>query len=63
MSNDGLVYVTDRGNCRIQVFEKDGTYVDEVFVAPNTPQGSAFDVAFSAARSRSSCTPGFPIWL
>src|SRR4030095_7142616 len=38
ISNDGLVYVTDRGNCRIQVFKIDGTYVNEVFVAPNTPQ-------------------------
>ena len=48
ISNDGLVYVTDRGNCRIQVFSIDGTYVNEVFVAPNTPRGSAFDASFSA---------------
>ena len=48
MSHDGLIYLADRGNCRIQVFQKDGTFVDEVIVAPNTPQGSAFDIAFSA---------------
>jgi hypothetical protein len=52
MSNDGLVYVTDRGNCRIQVFKIDGTYVNEVFVSPNTPQGSAFDAAFSADKEQ-----------
>jgi NHL repeat len=52
ISNDGLVYVTDRGNCRIQVFKTDGTYVNEVFVAPDTPQGSAFDVAFSADKDQ-----------
>ena len=29
VSNDGLVYVCDRGNTRIQVFRKDGTFVTE----------------------------------
>jgi len=52
ISNDGLVYVTDRGNCRIQVFKIDGTFVNEVFVAPQTPQGSAFDVAMSADKAQ-----------
>ena len=52
MSKDGLVYLADRGNCRIQVFENDGTFVDEVFVAPNTPQGSAFDVEFSVDEAQ-----------
>lgn len=52
ISNDGLVYVTDRGNCRIQVFKIDGTYVNEVFVGPNTPQGSAFDASFSADKEQ-----------
>jgi len=36
LSRDGLVYVADRTNNRIQVFRKDGTYVDEVFVAKRT---------------------------
>ena len=29
LSNDGLVYVCDRANNRIQVFRKDGTFVKE----------------------------------
>ena len=49
VSNDGLVYVADRTNNRIQVFHKDGTFVKEGFIdryARGT--GSASDVAFSA---------------
>ncbi len=48
IANDGLVYVADRTNDRLQVFRKDGTFVDEVFVAKNTlGSGSAWDVGFS----------------
>ena len=36
ISRDGFVYVADRSNNRIQVFRKDGTYVNEVFVARRT---------------------------
>ena len=47
-SNDGLLYVCDRGADRIQVFRKDGTYVREVIISPNTlAQGSTWDIAFS----------------
>ena len=47
-SNDGLIYVCDRGTDRIQVFRKDGTYVKEVQVAPATlNQGSTWDIDFS----------------
>ena len=47
-SNDGLVYVCDRANDRIQVFTTDGTFVDEVRIAPRTlGDGSTWDVAFS----------------
>ena len=47
-SNDGLVYVCDRGADRIQVFRKDGTYVREVVISPATlNQGSTWDIAFS----------------
>ncbi len=47
-SNDGLVYVCDRPSDRIQVFKKDGTFVKEVFIAPQTlSQGSTWDIAFS----------------
>ena len=48
VSRDGLVYVCDRQNNRIQVFQRDGTFVDEVVVAPRTQaNGAAFDIAFS----------------
>lgn len=49
LADDGLLYVCDRGNDRIQVFETDGTFVAEVLIAPGTlGTGSASDVAFSA---------------
>jgi len=47
-SNDGLIYVCDRVNNRLQVFETDGTFVDELFVKPNSlGDGSVWDIAFS----------------
>mgnify|MGYP005991880973 FL=1 len=47
-SNDGLIYVCDRGADRIQVFRPDGTFVKEAQVARNTRgAGSAWDIAFS----------------
>jgi hypothetical protein len=48
VANDGLVYVCDRVNDRIQVFRKDGTYVTEAFLDPHTRRsGSVWDIAFS----------------
>jgi DNA-binding beta-propeller fold protein YncE len=48
LANDGLLYVCDRANDRIQVFRKDGTFVKEGFVAKRTlASGSAWDLAFS----------------
>ena len=48
LSNDGLLYVCDRPNDRIQVFKPDGTFVKEVVVAKNTlGDGSVWDIAFS----------------
>src|SRR5438477_1311474 len=48
ISNDGLVYVCDRPNDRLQVFRKDGTFVKEAFIAKNTlVDGSVFDIALS----------------
>ncbi len=47
-SIDGLVYVCDRANDRIQVFTTDGTFVTEKFIAPRTlGDGSTWDIAFS----------------
>ena len=48
LSHDGLLYVCDRVNDRIQVFKPDGTFVKEVFIAKNTlGDGSVWDIAFS----------------
>ena len=45
---DGLVYVCDRVNDRIQVFRKDGSFVDELRIAPLTlGAGAVWDIAFS----------------
>jgi DNA-binding beta-propeller fold protein YncE len=47
-SDDGLLYVCDRPNDRIQVFRTDGTFVDEMIIAPETRgDGSTWDVTFS----------------
>ena len=48
LAHDGLLYVCDRVNDRIQVFKKDGTFVKEVFIAKRTlGDGSVWDIAFS----------------
>ncbi|MEQ1883332.1 MAG: hypothetical protein ABL878_20460, partial [Burkholderiales bacterium] len=48
IANDGLVYVCDRVNDRIQVFRKDGTFVTEYSLAPATLfVGSVWDIALS----------------
>ena len=47
-SDDGLLYVCDRGSDRIQVFRPDGTFVREALIAPDTlAQGSTWDISFS----------------
>ena len=40
LSRDGRVYVCDRQRDRVQVFELDGTFVDEVVIAKDTPAGA-----------------------
>ena len=48
IANDGLVYATDRINDRVQVFQKDGTYVTEAFIRRETRgAGSTWDVELS----------------
>ena len=48
VSASGLIYVCDRAHDRIQVFQKDGPYVDEMLVMPNTTgSGAAWDLDFS----------------
>jgi DNA-binding beta-propeller fold protein YncE len=48
LSNDGLVYVADRKNDRLQVFHTDGKFITEKIIAPNTlGDGSVWEVGFS----------------
>jgi len=46
IAQDGLVYVCDRTNDRIQVFRKDGTFVKEFFIEKSTlANGSVWELA------------------
>jgi DNA-binding beta-propeller fold protein YncE len=48
VSDDGLVYVAERRNNRVQVFTLDGKFVRELFVERKTKLlGTAFSIAFS----------------
>src|SRR6266540_6549943 len=48
MAGDGLVYVCDRTSDRLQVFTREGKFVKEIFVEPDSlGDGSTWDVAFS----------------
>jgi len=48
IARDGTVYVCDRGNNRVQAFDKAGKFLKEGIVARNTRgTGSVWDVAFS----------------
>jgi DNA-binding beta-propeller fold protein YncE len=49
-SRDGLIYVGDRTNNRIQMFRRDGTFVREQTIRPGS--GAAFAVALSADRDQ-----------
>ena len=45
---DGLVYVCDRSNNRVQIFRKDGTFQKEFFVARDSgAAGTVYDLEFS----------------
>ena len=50
ISNDGLVYVSDRQNNRIQVFTLDGKFLKEAFIHRDTRSvsGTSYSLAFSA---------------
>jgi DNA-binding beta-propeller fold protein YncE len=48
IANDGFVYVADRTNNRLQVFQKDGQFVTEAFIRPDTlGSGTASGVTLS----------------
>ncbi len=54
IANDGLVYVCDRINDRIQVFRKDGSFVREFRVEQSTlGNGSVWDLALWPDRAQS----------
>ncbi len=46
MSNDGLVFTCDRGHNRLQVFNKDGSFVREYFIQPETRAATTGSVMF-----------------
>jgi len=53
VSNDGLVYVADRGNRRVQVFATDGAFKQEVEIGAGTGQmQTAAGLAFSSDRGQ-----------
>jgi DNA-binding beta-propeller fold protein YncE len=53
VSNDGLVYVADRRNNRVQVFTLEGKFEREIFVERRTKLlGTSFSVAFSPDREQ-----------
>ena len=53
ISNDGLVYAADRNANRIQVTTKQGKFVKEFILAPNTGEGgSTGGVAFSPDKAQ-----------
>ena len=53
ISDDRLVYVADRVNNRVQVFQTDGTFIREGFVDKATRGfGSVFELAFSKDSSQ-----------
>lgn len=54
VSRDGLVYVCDRDNDRMQVFKRDGTFVAEYIYGKEThPPGTVGHISFSPDRAQS----------
>jgi len=50
LGNDNLVYVCDRGDHRIEVFDKLGNFKQNIFL--KTPGGGVSDIAFSPDKSQ-----------
>jgi DNA-binding beta-propeller fold protein YncE len=49
LSKDGLVYVCDRQNNRVQVFTREGKFLKEAYILKETRNaGAVWDIAFSA---------------
>lgn len=62
ISKDGFVYVCDRNRNRIQVFRRNGTYVRELFVEPDTPVDHGFIPGVRSSNRRSMLAPLVP-WI
>jgi hypothetical protein len=53
ISDDGMVYVGDRGGDRVQIFTKEGKFVKEFLIAPNTlGNGSVWSTMFSRDKAQ-----------
>jgi hypothetical protein len=52
VTNDDLVYVADRSNNRLQVFQLDGTFVKETFISRNTLQAEGTVHAFAVSPDK-----------
>ncbi len=52
VSTDGMVYVADRGNRRIQVFDLNGKYLTQGFVNRTTSNSSCGTVVFSQDKAQ-----------
>jgi len=58
VAHDGTVYVCDRGHNRVQIFETDGTFLDEVFIERATPAPWQFDLENNRYLVRTESGPG-----
>ena len=61
VARDGTVYACDRQRNRVQVFERDGTFITEFPVAPDTPAELGFPQGVGAVRFGSASTIGFSV--
>jgi hypothetical protein len=53
IAKDGLVYVCDRTNDRVQIFRKDGTFVSEhIYEKDTRGTGSVYDLVFSPDKAQ-----------
>jgi DNA-binding beta-propeller fold protein YncE len=53
LGKDGMIYVCDRSNNRMQVFRKDGTFVSEhIFEKTTLGTGSVYDLVFSPDKEQ-----------
>jgi len=56
VSNDGLVYVADRSNRRIQVFSVDGKYQSQTFINQSGPASGSRSVLANSTIASASCS-------